>query len=178
MLKFIAPVIFILASVAIFLGYIDKVYGEIKELKAQEQSLDSALDNSLKFKTMLDALGDKYKSISNEDLNKIEKMLPGHVDNIRLIRDIDGIATRFGMFPRGMEVNVSEEKNKIGSDGNSIGKVTVSFSVASPYRTFVELLGELEKSLRIMDVTSISFSSSEQDMYEFSITLQTYWLKQ
>ena len=36
---------------------------------------------------------------------------------------------------------------------------------------------DLEKSLRIMNVKSISFKASDNGLYEHQITLETYWLK-
>jgi hypothetical protein len=40
-----------------------------------------------------------------------------------------------------------------------------------------ELLKDLENSLRLVDVTDITVSSSENDFYNYSLTLNTYWLR-
>ena len=53
------------------------------------------------------------------------------------------------------------------------------------YSNFVSFVKDLEKSLRVVDVNSITFSSTESvgtsqassDMYKYEFKVKTYWLK-
>jgi Tfp pilus assembly protein PilO len=54
----------------------------------------------------------------------------------------------------------------------------VSFKVDSDYETFVSFLQDVEKSLRIVDVTDLTFTAPDKSTnYDFGITIKTYWLK-
>ena len=72
------------------------------------------------------------------------------------------------------------------SSGISYGVFPMEFSIEGKYNTFISFMKELERNLRIIDVKSISFSSSSQagskngegsDIYIYSLKVQTYWLK-
>jgi hypothetical protein len=73
--------------------------------------------------------------------------------------------------------------------GQALGydSVTVSFTVTATYDTFLKILRDLEKSLRIIDVTRISFNLADPTAagganrggaYDFNVEVKTYWLRQ
>jgi len=105
--------------------------------------------------------------------------MPNAVDNVRLVRDIDGIASKYGMTLRSVSVSFvgNSVEQQIGAQDEPIGMVDLSFTVTAPYRIFLNFLRDLEKSLRIIDVLSLSFSASQKDLYEYNMTVRTYWLK-
>ena len=57
--------------------------------------------------------------------------------------------------------------------------VNVSFNVTASYENFLIFIKGLERNLRLVDITSISFtpSSDKGDVYNFHVALKTYWLK-
>lgn len=84
------------------------------------------------------------------------------------------------------------QPTRLGSateDNKPYGSFSVSFTVQGPYDQFLQFLKTLESSLRIVDVTSITFSSVEnvekdpkkvsniKNVYEYNVTIKTYWLK-
>jgi Tfp pilus assembly protein PilO len=62
---------------------------------------------------------------------------------------------------------------------SEIGEISLTFNVESSYGDFKKFLRDLEQSLRIVDVSRLSFSESsgEDDKINFQITLKTYWLE-
>jgi hypothetical protein len=66
----------------------------------------------------------------------------------------------------------------IGPDTRSFGIATLGFSVTASYKTFKNFLGDLERSLRIIDVKTLSFSAGDKDQYEYNLEINSYWLKQ
>ncbi len=105
MTRFILPIILITASFAIFFLFVIPFYGEISDLKAQIASYDQALSNSKALENERDKLTQKYNSITTSDLDRIKKLLPENVDNIRLILEIEKIASPFGMALRDVKYN-------------------------------------------------------------------------
>ncbi len=179
MTRFLLPIIFLILSGGMFFLYIDPEFKNIKEIKKEEALYSNALDNSKELQAIRDDILAKYNSFSKEDLNKIEKMLPNNIDNVRLVRDIDGMASKYGMKLRNVSVdaNTDSSKNTVGPDDSSVGTMVLGFSVSGPYKTFLSFMKDLENSMRISDVVEVSFVSSDKDLYEYKVSLKTYWIK-
>ncbi len=64
--------------------------------------------------------------------------------------------------------------------GQSYNAMILNFSVTTSYSTFLAILADLQRSLRVLDVNSISLKAgdSSSDQYEFDLGVKTYWLKQ
>jgi len=175
-MKFLLPIILLVASGVIFFGFVDPAYTKITELRAEEKLFNEALDNSAELQKIRDSLRDEYNTFSTSDLDKLKKLLPNNVDNVRLVRDLDGIASQYGMSLYNVNIEV-QEGGGIEPTAKKFGSVNVVFTVRGSYDTFLAFLRDLEKSLRIVDIVSVSFTAAEQDLYEYKVSLRTYWLK-
>lgn len=183
MIKLTFPILFIFLAVGLFFVYVDPTYKEIKDTLKEEARFDQALDKSKELQEVRDKLLLKYNTFSTGDLDRLSKLLPDHVDNVRLVLDIDYIASTYGMRVKNVTVNTEErQEGVIGPDVSVYQSVSLSFSIAASYDILKQFIKDLEKSLRIVDVTDISLSSSAvidggKDLYEYNISLKTYWLK-
>lgn len=184
MVKLTFPILFILLSIGLFFMYVDPTYKIIQETLKEEEKFNHALDKSKELQEVRDRLLSRYNTFSTEELNRLSKLLPDHVDNVRLILDIDHIASAYGM--RIKNVAVGNKGNKpegvIGPDIVPYQSVSLAFSIVSSYDALKDFIRDLEKSLRIVDITDISLASSKSileksDLYEYNISLKTYWLK-
>ena len=63
------------------------------------------------------------------------------------------------------------------SNNNSYGTLSFSFSTTMSYTDFIRFLKDVESSLKMLDVSSITFSPSDTGSYTYSVTLKAYWLK-
>lgn len=176
-MRFLIPVILLIVSGVAFFLFIDPTYSEIRELQSEEELFGEALDNSKELQKVRDDLLGQYNGFSSNDLQRLEKMLPNSVDNVRLVRDLDGIAADHGMTPRNVTVQISEENTQAGPREGSLGSVLITFNVNGSYETFQSFLQDIEKSLRLMDVVNVSFVASEQNLYEYNVSIRTYWIK-
>jgi hypothetical protein len=85
MIRLIIPIVLVVITVGLFLGYIDPTYQQVKELRVEEKTFDEALDQSRELQKIRDTLLSRYNTFSQEDLSRLEKLLPDHVDNVRLV---------------------------------------------------------------------------------------------
>ena len=179
MIRLVTPIILIFVAVGLFFGYIDPTYQDIKELRLEEGTFNEALNQSRELQEIRDSLLSRYNTFSQQDLDRLEKLLPDHVDNVRLILDIDSIASQYNMRTRNVTVSrtSSEDPNVIGANQSDVDSVVLSFSVAATYESFIQFLKDLESSLRIVDLVGISFSSTEGEAFDFNVSIKTYWLK-
>jgi len=174
----IISIVLLIASVGLFFGYIDPAYMSVKELLVEKENYSHALDKSAELARERDKLLVKYNEMPKAEKDKLLKLLPDNIDNIRLIIDIDNMASAYGMRIRNFKADVSTQKETLGKDTTPYGTLTLSFSTTASYNFFLTFMKDLEHSLRIMDVTSISFNSSDTNqLYDYSVVVKTYWLK-
>jgi len=181
----IIPIMLIIASLGAFLGYVRPRYEVIKELESQKASRDETLTKSRQLQTLRDDLLKRLNTFPTSNLTRLEKMLPDNIDNVRLIIDISAMAAQRGVVVKNVK-NLSAEsiaenaKKETVSDKNSkYGSVVLDMTVTASYDNFIAFLRDLEKSLRLVDIVSLSFSAPDTTggTYDFNIGLKTYWLK-
>ncbi len=178
------PLLLIGASIGLFVVYTNPAYegaNGVKGLQAQVKSYDDALNKSQELKEVRDKLVSKFNTFSPDDKTKLQEMLPDNVDNIRLAIDINNIAAKHSLSIKNLSVGNSQNKNTknaaaVGASSGPIGSVELGFSVTSSYDTFLAFLSDLEHSLRVVDVESVSFAASDTGINDYTLTIRTYWL--
>jgi Tfp pilus assembly protein PilO len=175
-------------AVALFLLYTKPAYDSVQALQAENESYDLALEKAAELQRLKQSLLSRYNAFNPADIERLHKLLPDHIDNVRLILDLDTLASRHGLAIQNMAVSRPGEedtgnRNVIGPSRASFDSVTFSFATAATYDDIQIFLADLEDSLRIVDLVSLSIDggglqpSGGEPVYNFSITLRTYWLK-
>lgn len=195
MTRFILPIIFIGISIGTFFMVTNPIYQQIPILRAEVDSYNEALNNSKALENERDKLTSKFNSINKEDLDKLEKLLPDNIDNIRLILEIEKIASPYGMVLKDVKYNAEESVEAKPTNAKQAGSATkpannkdykvlnMEFSVSGTYNNFINFTKDLESNLRIVDISSISFSSevdsktNPSGLYKYNFKIKTYWLK-
>lgn len=183
------------AAVGLFFVFINPYYVEVGELKDQENSYEEALTSSRELEKINRALQDRYQSISSNDVRKLGSLLPDFVNNVQVAIEIEqiGLAAGRGMTLKNVkyEVPVAEAEGRAMTREQALaarkpyGVFELSFSTEGSYSNFVGFLKDLEQSLRLIDVESISFASTDalgasgapRDVYKYDFKVKTYWLK-
>jgi Tfp pilus assembly protein PilO len=177
-MKTLFSTILLIGALGIFFGYTQGKYNIIKETKLEIASLQSDFEKSKVIISKRDELKKVYSSFKADDLKDLDSLIPDNVDNIRLIMDMNSIAKRYGLVLKGITINEdSKDKDAIDQEvKTALDSIEVAFKVSSTYENFVQFLRDLERSLRIVDVTSLSFKSTDVGVYDFSVSIKTYWL--
>lgn len=181
-MQLITPIFLVIASVGIFFGYVDPKYKDIVEDRKVEAQYDEALNRSRELQEIRQTLLDEYNEFEQEDIDRLEKLLPDNIDNVRLIMEIDGVAKSHGLSVKNLSVSgenesSSEDSIEIGPDGKEYSSMALEFSIAARYADFLNFMNDLEQSLRLVDVTSINFKTTDADFDEYRVIIKTYWLK-
>ncbi|MEK7564432.1 MAG: hypothetical protein AAB510_02590 [Patescibacteria group bacterium] len=197
MLRFILPIILLGIAVAGFFAFTNPLYTNVVELRGQVASYDEALKNSKALENQRDKLTAEYNALNTEDLAKLQKLLPDSIDNIRLILEIEKIAAPYGMVLRDVKYDAIKTAPTTTAPGSGsvvpggatgpgvsteYGVWDLSFSIVGTYENFLNFTRDLESNLRIVDVSSITFSSeidlkSGTPTYKHDFKIKTYWLK-
>lgn len=184
-MKNLTPIIFIVLAIGIFFVVVDPQYQEIQKLLEVKEDNDKLLSKATELREKREVLTSKYKNISEEERDQLNKVLPETVDNVRLILDIDNIARKYGIILKG--ITISGGLEEAGSESNQIidktdkqyGVISLGFSFSSSYADFKSFMIDLENSLRIVDITAFEINSDnpQNGLYNYSIDLNTYWLR-
>src|SRR3989338_2128197 len=164
-----------------------------------EFSVDPTFDNSKALEAERDKLTQKYNSFDPENLSRLQKLLPDSVDNIRLILEIEKIASPYGMVLKDVKYDATNKDNvisqtagagraiQIGEDFSrkDYGIWDLEFSTQGTYNNFINFVKDLENNLRVVDMSSIQFSSNANiglnpqlpEPYKYNFKIRTYWLK-
>lgn len=195
------PIILIVIAISVFFLFADPIFSEISILRTEVASYNDALDNAKALENERDKLTAKYNAINPENLIRIKKLLPENVDNIRLILEIEQIAMPYGMALRDVKYSVAEAETTgdntlprsrtVQNTPEDYGIFDLEFSTSGTYNDFINFTKDLENNLRIVDMSSITFSSenvvtpgsspisrtSSAGVYKYNFKIKTYWLK-
>ena len=193
----ITALILIILAIGVYYTFTKDQMTEARAVKAVNDEYASAIESAKELIKIRDKVLEQYNQVSVEDQERLEKMIPGTVDNIRLVIDLNSIARQHGFSLRNVKAVVSQtaagQSDKIsqipasGRAGDGISSdiinpvldtITVSFSATAPYQQFVTFLQSIESNLRIMDVSRLSVVASDSGMYDFGVELKTYWVRQ
>lgn len=205
MMRIIMPIILTGVAGLVFFMLTNPIYNDMSALSLDVGSYNEALDNSKALENERDKLTLKYNTINPDNLIKLKKLLPDNVDNIRLILEIEKIALPYGMVLKDVKYSaaVSNTEKTTATKGAVIqggvapktpkdyGIFNLEFSVSGTYDNFISFIKDLESNLRIVDISSITFSSSGTDtggnnnnsktnlseIYKYDFAIKTYWLK-
>ena len=183
-MKTIKPLILIVVAVALFFVFTDPTYRQAKQASTEAGGYNDVLAKSTELLSKRKTLQDKSASFATSDMDRLKKLLPDTVDNVRLIIDIDEIAKRYGLTIKNIRLDDSSKQTDgkstsvtITTGESKYGTIPMGFSVTADYDTFLQFLRDLESSLRIVDVVNISLKPALNGQYTFDVSLKTYWLK-
>lgn len=185
------PIFLIVLAIGLFVFYTDSAYQGTKDLRTTLASHETALMQSEQVVALRDRLLNERNNFPPEGINRLQAMLPDNIDNIRLIININDIATRHHMQVQGISIGGQSNDSSgnaasqglgatamsVGPGAAAVGSVTLGFSVDATYTEFLSFLYDLEHSLRLIDVSQISFTSGGKGVDSYSISIRTYWLK-
>lgn len=211
MMRYIMPIILIGIAITFFFMVTNPLYNNdsttnpgVVQLESQVASYNNALSTSKTLESERDALTQKYNSIDPNNLAELQKLLPDNVNNVRLILEIEQIAAPFNMTLTNIKYDSNAASSATGTTaapvvqgGNATvnsnqdyGTFNLEFSTSGTYDNFINFTKDLESNLRIVDISSISFSSDTSaggggvavkagapEVYTYDFKIQTYWLK-
>lgn len=188
MSKNITPIILIVLAIGVYFTYTTKKIDELKAIKLVNAGYEQAIANSEKLIKVRDNVLKSYNNISPEDRIRLDKMLPNNIDNVRLIIDTNGVASRHSLFLKSIKTSATvisdANKTTIPQNPSNVSIphgydiVTVSFTVTANYQIFLDFIKDLQASLRVVDISKVTLKVNENSTYDFGVEFKTYWLKQ
>jgi len=184
MIRYIIILLFLTMAVVIFFTGTQPYYDQVKALQTNNQTLQEALVNSRELQTIRDDLLSKYNAISQDDIGRLNKMLPLKLDSGTLVTILESRVKNYGLLLK--RVDVKEYKTAVdslavaGSPALPYKIVDLTLMVSGPYTSFLQFLPDLERSLRVLDVQTLNFSVNSSNIglssniIEFNLSARAY----
>lgn len=178
MIRLVISILFFVGAWLLFANFTNPTFASIDALRAEGARLDVALTKANELRAERTKLSSKFNLFSEEEKDRLEKFLPESVDNVRLLIDIDRIADAHGLQISTVTIQQNTVSADVGrGEQGGYGVAVLTFGVTASYEVFLEFLNDLERSLRLIDVTEIAFASSDNSaLMTYSLKIQTYWL--
>lgn len=182
-MKFLTPIMFLALAAAIFFWIVNPIYKDIKVLGAEKTNYDAAITRATQAGQKRDSLVNKHNTFTDADLERLNKLLPVTSDNIRLIVDLNAIASKYTSEIGGIAVNEEAVTTSVVDPSLTPDQVSaykpifVTFSATMTYDNFLRFLTDIQKNLRLTDVVNVKFTADSSGSYDFSITLKTYVMR-
>jgi Tfp pilus assembly protein PilO len=173
------------ATIGGFVGFIVPQYKSVQTLRAQAADYNQILENARTLQEQRNKLVTKYNTLDQSLLAKLNTMLPRNPENVKLILELDSIAKQYGVSLQNVKIedaaNDTQTNIRPGTApaNPDIGTLNITFSVAGSYEGFTNFIRTVERSLRIVDIRKITFTSLDEtkSTYQYTVGIKTYWLK-
>jgi len=184
----VLPLFALMIAAGIFFAYVNPTWsGSIAETKAAIASDDQALAAAATYASQQNELAAARDAIDPANLARLDIFLPGSVDNVGLILDLNALAARSGLLLSNIDVatnaapTVSSNPNSAGAlpaaVTNPVGSVDLSLSAVGTYAALQTFLVGVEKSERLLDVQDLIIKGSDTGVYTYQMRLRIYWLR-
>jgi Tfp pilus assembly protein PilO len=186
MIRTFVSIVCLVAAGGIFFMYTQPAYDTVQGQNVNIAQYDGALQKATELQQIKQTLLAKYNSFDPNNIDRLQKMLPDHVDNVRLILDMDNLAQMHGMALQNVSVSAAPTVSgqtavgTINAAKQKYDSLTIKFTTVGSYDTFRQFLSDLQSSLRIVDLVALDLtpvSVTGAGQYSYDITLRTYWLK-
>lgn len=175
--------VLILISFGLFFLFGKPAFSDINILREEKAKYNAAIDQINLLESKKNELLAKLNAIPASDREKMETFLPTKEGLVRLIADIDGIASKHGIGIQ--SADFGETKTDLSRSVSEIPAVkayntkTLNITFSADYNNLAKFLVDLEKSLRILDIRTIDFSvgNLSSERYQYKISAEVYWLK-
>ena len=109
-----------------------------------------------------------------DDVKKIDDALPQVPDLGSLVYFLQETAKENGLVTKDLFLSKSSSNNSNSNISSSIKDIVFSVDLLGSYASLENFIIALEESSRIFEVTNISFGSSSNPPYSFSLQIKTH----
>lgn len=164
-MRLIISILLLVAGVAVLFFWGRTLWQDIQKFQTEKNAYESVITRLNQLKKTRDSLVTSYNSIPSSDLQRIKSFLPDTANAGSLVVQMANSTNESGLLLKNINVNTSKDNPS---------EASLTLSVSGSYQNFIGFLRNLEKSLRLIDVVKLSFSSSKEDFYDFNLEAKAY----
>ena len=182
-MKGFTPIIVIALCVGAYYVYLAPSYAEIQTLSTQLSNYNDALQKTKDLASKRDTLLATYNSISPDDIARLKEIIPGNFNPSVFADYLNNLASKYGMVAEDIsmaQLDTTAGQQVATSSQKYYKTMAVTFSVKGSYSQFVNFLKDMESSLDLIDVNSLSIksdaNSTNNSFFDYNVGIYTYYL--
>lgn len=169
----------LIVGISLAFFFILPIWDEIDILKLKKEVADEEANSYKSIIVHIDDLSAKYNQASS-DLDKLALAIPSDQQFPELLIQFEEMVKRNGLVATSIKLEGAEEapKDQIGGR-RSIRTLSMSIGVDGSYSGFKGFLEDVEKNVRLMNISAISFTKptdEKSEVMKFNIKLNSYYL--
>lgn len=149
----IAFLLLVLAGVIFYAGVLPQ-WRAVSDGRAEIARLQSIHNELIELEAKRAKLTEEYNAISENDLKKISAIAPASKETSSVLGDFESLAKKNGLTLDAIDFTTPRDALASGA----YQPIQVNMNARGAYDSLVGFLRSLERNLRLMDVTEISFS--------------------
>ena len=181
MKQLILSAVFLVLGVGLFFGITTSVLDQVNTKRAERDALADILNRFNDIRKIKNDLINSYNSISEEDLSKLNEVVPPNAKEGDLLVTFENMAKDSGLLLKNIEIKsaVPKDTGLLVVSEDPYDKVSITLTLDGSYEALRSFLSNLERSMRILDVKALSFhAASSATSYEYSMEVTAYMKKQ
>jgi len=155
-MRIIGPFLFLAIAVGLYFSAIKPGWQVLQALNEQESRVDEVLLQANRLKDTYERLYTQRTAFSTNNMERLLVMVPDVVDPVRFVMQMDTIAMRHNITVENFSIPNNSGSGKASKTANVVVPLTFRFSVNGTYSNLKRFLAEIESSLMVMDVNSLS----------------------
>ena len=186
-MKPLIPLGIIVICAGAYYMYIGPMVKEVNGMRLKLQDYKTIEANTVELKNSLEAKVSAFSSIPDEDMAKLDKIIPTKLNNVILVADLNTITARSGMVVKNVKLTevVSDNPDQVVAESQTkpYKVVSAEFTVSGTYDQFIRFLKDLETSIRLFDVRSVDIKSGQKSdkgqnsTLEYTLKIDSYYLR-
>jgi len=172
----ITIVVFLSLVLILGIGQVLPKYQELKFSEQRNEEKRAEIQGKEKYLQDLKKADEELKNYQNQ-LVKIDSALPSNLGLEVLLNFLQKASSQSGLVLKDIQSSASRVISEIKElpELERLKEAEVSFAVAGSYSSFKNFLSVLEMTTRLIEVESISFSSTEKEgPQDFNLKIKIY----
>lgn len=186
MKNIVFAILLIFGAVIIGFIYLFPEWNTYKDLRKKMTQLETIRNELNDLSQERDQLKEKLTQVPEEELTRAAQALPEGADKKILMVLLEGLTAQEGVKLRNITIDQAPIPGKISQQpqptsfstsliDQEIKEMGVQLGVETSYLGFKRFLSRIEKSLRLIDVFDITFSSATGENTSFAIRAKVYY---
>ncbi len=162
-------------------GSIYKPEKSISSYLEDKNNLNNAISILQDYSNKITEINSLYFNSKNNLPSDLEKILPNKADPVIIVYELTNIAKAPGSNMLLSAPRFADDGNYNSDVNKKYNTIEVSFTLEGSYENIKNFLKDLENSKRMYNVTSLDFSTAqdnrESTINKYSLAVETYYLK-
>ncbi|OGZ44918.1 MAG: hypothetical protein A3C84_01025 [Candidatus Ryanbacteria bacterium RIFCSPHIGHO2_02_FULL_48_12] len=173
-IKTLITILLVAAGILTLKYLVQPAWIEAQALQGEIVVVNDAIDKTKEVIRVYDDLVSRYDNISPENIERITNFLPSKPAVPDLLIDTDIMVANAGLSDSNLTVQDGSGASTAPVPG--VETVNMTLAVGGSYESLHSLLNILEKNLRLIDITGISFTAPQKEEdFKFNLLGRTYY---